>query len=300
MTAPKGPRYGDIPQERRCSLADPRLDVRFETSGAHAGVPLEDFEKTLARVQRAVRLMVRHLAGAPAKSGRPPEWLRFESNLRLLGTAPGSLVVELEQSAGPDQQRELTGYGQTAIDSILDWSPDDEALLPADVADELRAIASEVSSEISAVHVHDADRIRQVRIGRSDCDPRTQKGIRDTAIVEGQLLEVNWDKGTAQLHRYGDRYVRLRFAADLGEEMRGLATRYVRVEGEGRFDQDGDWTSVAVKHISATRSWQASGNLDEFLKRATTNVFERGSLTCASEPFDVQDFIQTIHEARDV
>ena len=47
--------------------------------------------------------------------------------------------------------------------------------------------------------------------------------------------------------------------------MRNLATKFVRVAGKGRINDNDAWTTVKVEEISATSSWKEPFNLDAFL-----------------------------------
>ena len=59
----------------------------------------------------------------------------------------------------------------------------------------------------------------------------------DRAFVHGWMKEVNWDRRTAQLHRSVGNYIQLRFDAAHDGDMLLLATQYVEVSGQGRFNQ---------------------------------------------------------------
>ena len=65
---------------------------------------------------------------------------------------------------------------------------------------------------------------------------------------------VNWDKRTAQLHRYGDRHLPLQFDSDKDNDMRRLGNQYVEVRGEGRINRNDRWQWIRVEEITPTRS----------------------------------------------
>ena len=115
----------------------------------------------------------------------------------------------------------------------------------------------------------------------------------------GWLKMVNWDKRTAQLHRYRDRYVPLRFDPDLDDEMRRLANQFVVVKGEGRFNNNEQWQSVKVVEIAATRSSGEPFDMEGFLKNPNPKIFDPETVVTASEPFDVDEFIRVVREGRD-
>ena len=82
--------------------------------------------------------------------------------------------------------------------------------------------------------------------------------------------------------------------------MRNLATKFVRVAGKGRINDNDAWTTVKVEEISATSSWKEPFNLDAFLNDPNPKMFDPDKIVTASEPFDVDEFIRIIHEGRDV
>ena len=92
--------------------------------------------------------------------------------------------------------------------------------------------------------------------------------------LEGWLKEVSWDRRTAQLHQFGGEYVRLRFDAELDDEMLRLATRYIEIRGRGRFNRNDEWTTVDVEQIRETRSWQQPFDLDAFRNHPSPKVFD--------------------------
>lgn len=120
------------------------------------------------------------------------------------------------------------------------------------------------------------------------------------ALVSGRLKVINWDKRTAQLHRYGDSYVPLRFDANKDDEMRRLVNQYVEVRGKGRINRNDRWQWVRVEEITETRSWREPFDLEAFLNNPNPKIFDPDNIVTASEPFDVDEFIRVIHEGRDV
>ena len=125
-------------------------------------------------------------------------------------------------------------------------------------------------------------------------------GELSTALLRGWLKEVNWDRLTAQLHDSAGSYVRLRFDAGLYDDMRRLATEFVEVRGQGRFNPRDEWTSVHVERIDATRSVREPFDLEAVLNDPDPKLFDPERVVTASEPFDVDEFVRVIHEGRDV
>ena len=111
---------------------------------------------------------------------------------------------------------------------------------------------------------------------------------------------MNWEKRTAQLHDYTGGFVRLRFDRTLDQKMRMLATDYVEVVGIGQFDARGEWKTLLVHQVTATRSHHQPFDLEAFLQEPNPKVFDPEETVTASEPFDVEDFIRFVHQGRDV
>ena len=125
--------------------------------------------------------------------------------------------------------------------------------------------------------------------------------VREDALLHGWLREVNWDKGTAQLHDYTREYVRLRFDAEMAEDMRRLATRYVEVRGRGSFNESGHWTNVKVEQIDGTRSWQEPFDLEGFLNDPNPKIFDsRRVVHIDLTDEEWEPFNHAIREGRDV
>ena len=113
------------------------------------------------------------------------------------------------------------------------------------------------------------------------------------AHVQGRLMEVDWSRHTAQLHRFGDDPVPLRFEAALDDDMIRGATRFVIIRGQGCLKANDKWDWVQVQEIEVPRSWK------DDLKGKEPKVFDPDKVVTASEPFDVDEFIRTIHAGRD-
>ena len=108
------------------------------------------------------------------------------------------------------------------------------------------------------------------------------------ALLHGWLKEVNWDKGTAQLHDVMGGFTRLVFDSALSQKMQRLATQFVEVRGSGRFNADDDWASVQVDSISGTPSGREPFDLDAVLNEPNPRLFDPDRMVTASEPFVVR------------
>lgn len=265
-----------------------------------AGLAVEDLWKTLTHVQRAVRIMVGHLMGADeSRRGRPSKPVREHSSLRLVRTSPGSFVAELELSPPYPAQRELLHYGAQAVNDILNWNGENDPSVPQKVAEELRAVANELSEEIDLIRLGNPVTECSLTLTRMHHVRERVAAEELDASLQGRLMMVDWKRRTAQLHNYGDDYVRLRFDAALDDEMRLLATQYVEVRGRGRFVADGSWVDFHVEQLEVARSWQEPFDLDKLLNDPAPKIFDPEQVVRTSEPFDVDEFMRAIREGRD-
>ena len=268
---------------------------------AEDGVSLDDFHKTVQHLQTALRHMVMHLAGA---QGRTPEWVRNGSILRLKRTFPGSLGAELCLSPPGNTQAPLEDYGQMAIDRIVDWQPANLGKtdhLPPSVTRALRKIHDDVSDEITAIRLIEPGTGRSVLVPRSDgeAQPGRSNDQLSAGPLFGWLNEVNWDRGTAQLHRFGEKHVPLRFGPDLHGDMLRYATQFVEIIGAGRLNKSDQWTSVNVEEIRGPHPWNESMDLQSLVENSSHKTFDPDRVITASEPFDVDEYYQLIKEARE-
>ena len=279
------------------------ITVVFEGPAADAGVSVADLNEVLKRLQTAVRLTASHLAGV-GMTGRPPEWLRGQTALRLQSVFPGSFgaVLALPEPGFPAADNR---YGTRALDAILDWDENRNGLLPPQVVDSVNAIGRNLSPEVRQVRLGDRANGRQVVIKRAgrrrgpSPPPVPPATTPAAASLYGRLLEINWQDGTAQLHRYGETVVPLRFEAGLNETMRELATRYVAVRGEGRITAGDEWAMVAVREVVAEPS-----EIDAFYARPGRAFDPQQAVSFyrddPDDPVDIDEFIRIVQEGRDL
>ena len=252
----------------------------------------------LAGIQDAVRLMVQHLGDRDRGPGQPPKWIREQSTLRLIDTRFGSFTADLVVDSPPDGQHYLDDFGNRAIQALNEWDGKGQSTLPKDVVDTLHATAAKLSDGVK-LWFGDAENPHKVEIQRKPAAPRITADLTD-AFLHGWLYEVNWEKGTAQLHDFSGKYVQLRFSEDLHEDMLRLATRYVEVKGRGRFNDSDQWTTVEVHQLNAARSGTEPFDVGAFLNDPNPKVFDPAQVVTTSEPFDVDEFILGVREGRDV
>lgn len=278
-----------------------KLNVTFEGPDIQKGASLDDFQTTLNHVQNAVRRMIQHLRGE--ESSRLLKSAKLMGSLRIVGISEGSVVPELELPTLDRLVDHSQNYGQQAIHEILSWEGEGDDSLPQDVATELQAIGVNVSDDVDTVRLGNPRYGRSVSIKRKPKPPRRRRRTSDAieANLYGSLKEINWDNRTAQLHRVGVKgHVKLRFDAGFDEAMRNHATEFVKIKGRGKIDPNDKWVSVDVHEIKGTRSHKRPFDLEEFLSDADAKVFDPDTVVRVSEPFDVDEFIRDIHDARDV
>lgn len=279
-----------------------QITVVFEGPDTQNGVSVHDLHETLNGLQDAVRLMAAHLAGAKTQ-GRPPEWLRRQSSLRLQAVFAGSFGAALTLPSHHSPAA-VANYGEQALDAIFDWGADGNPGLPDSVVNRLNAIGSKLSPEIGMIRFGDSAGGRQFTIGRTQRQrrpaiPRRQGNAETTARLHGRLMAVNWNRGTAELHSYGAPVVVLRFDANFNETMRQLATRFVKVTGVARVADGEEWGTVAIDEIAAEPS-----EIDDFYARRPKTFDPAQAIGFYrqddDDAVDIKEFIRFVHEGRDL
>ena len=280
-------------------MAEHRLTFALsDPDDSRSGGLVPEILTALAGIQDAVRLMVQHLGDRERGPGQPPKWIRDQSTLRLVEMRPGSFIADLVVEAPSDGQSYLDDFGNRAIEALQEWEGMQASTLPEDVEYTLHSTAAKLSDGVR-LWFGTRDNPRRVEIQRRAAAARTSTGVTE-ALLHGWLYEVNWDKGTAQLHDNSGEYVQLRFAEKYHEDMLRLATRHVEVRGRGRFNDNDKWTTVEVQQVNAARSWNDSFDVETFLNDPNPKIFDPERVVTTSEPFDVDEFIRGIREGRDV
>ena len=262
------------------------------------GVLIDDLMAVVKGLQDAMRMMVEHMGGRQPGPGQPPTWVRDQSALRLVVTRTSSFVGALALEPPPDGQSYMDNYGSKALDALRNWDGEEGSTLPAPVTDKLFATISTLSDDVR-LWFGSADDPRKIEVKRRYRTARSPSETEE-ALLQGWLSEVNWDKQTAQLHRYEGGYVRLKFGEALHGAMLRLATQYVEIKGSGIFNPKDEWSTVLVEQISGSRSWHEPFDLEAFRNDPNPKLFDAEKVVTISEPFDVDEFIHIIHEGRDV
>ena len=269
-----------------------------DSDDSRSGALVPGLITVLEGIQDAVRLMVQHLGDRRRAPGQPPRWIRDQSTLRFVEYRTSSFVGDLVVEAPPDGNPYLEDFGDQALDALQKWDGTEGSTLPKDVVDTLSAAAAKLPEGVR-FWFGDADNPHKVEIRRRISNARAPTGTTE-AMLHGWLREVNWDKRTAQLHDYLGEFVHLRFVQELNGDMLRLATQHVEVRGRGRFNTNGEWTTVEVQRLTQTRSWNEPFDVEGFLNDPNPKLFDPERLVTASEPFDVDEFIRGIREGRDV
>lgn len=263
------------------------------------GVPVAAFITTLKGLQDALRLMVAHLGNYQVKRGKFPKWLQEQSRLSLTATRPGSLVAELALDSPRHSLYLKNGLGMRGLEALRRWDGTENSTLPESVTDRLYAIPPSLPDNLE-LWFGSSDVARKIQVRRMRRESTTVPPTEEAALLYGWLMEVNWGKRTAALHRYKDRKVKLKFGDSLDEEMRQSANRFVVVKGKGLLSYADHWRSVTVTGIKTARPHYEQFDLASFLNNPNPKVFDPNKMVTASEPFDVNNFNRIIREGRDI
>jgi hypothetical protein len=276
-----------------------QLTITLDGPGVgESNVAVDDLAAVLTGVQGALRLMVENLGGRTPGPGRPPAWAREQSALQLTATGTGSFVASVSLRGSSIGQANPDDFGPRALDALLSWDGREDSNLPRAVTDKLYDASSALSYGVrlwlgseTSQHKVEVRRIERVRPSPS---------VPESALLHGWLQEVNWDKGTAQVHDASGGYTRLLFDSALSHRMQRLATQFVEVRGRGQFNDGDEWISVQVDRITKTPSGREPIDLGAVLNDPSPKRFDPDRMVTASEPFDVDKFVRVIHEGRDV
>ena len=128
-------------------------------------------------------------------------------------------------------------------------------------------------------------------------DSHKQKVIA-RALLHGRLKNVSLRYRTAELHRYNEKPVPLRFDAKLDHKMIRLRNKYIEVEGRGVINEDDRWESVHVTGANDEPYGKKSFDLEAFRNNPNPKIFDPDNIVTASQPFDVDEFLRIIYEGR--
>ena len=288
-------------------MSDQKLHVSFNGPAiSENGVSLDDLHQTFKHLQNAHWLAVSHLESATTPTGQPPAWIKRNCGLRLMRISPGSLTAELAVTPLTDARASFSDPSHKAIDLIMQWPPENNNPPPAPIAKELSRLAKSLSPKVDSVSLYypdnncilDIPRNDQAKQDTHDSAPAKTLAENITAILHGQLIIVDWSSRTAQLNRRTGPPVTLQFNAAMDDEIHRLARVSVEVKGQGHIDSNDKWGIVQIEQIESTQSFNQPFDFEAFLNRPKRKVFDPDDIVTASEPFDVDEFLRGIYEAR--
>ena len=265
---------------------------------AERGMLLDDLIKTLHHLQTPRYLIASRLSGAVAVSGQGPARIRWNDGPPLPESWPGALALEFEVTpAAGDGRISGSDAMQTALDWLMDWpSP---ATAPHPDAEELARVWANLSPEITLVALHNPAKGLWVQIGPNR-QPEPGPAVSESrpATLYGKLVAVDWENRTARLQRYLAAPIPLRFGRALDDEMQHAARQRVKVQGQGRLDENEQWAEVEVEQITATPLHGKPFDLEAFRNNPNPKIFDPAKVIRAKEPFDVDEFLRMIYEWR--
>ena len=118
----------------------------------------------------------------------------------------------------------------------------------------------------------------------------------EIALVEGYLRDVDPKLGTAEIRAHLNSIVSLRFDSSLNHKMLRLETKYVKVKGQGWINESDEWIAVKVEEI--TCPVDKPFDPDDFYNSSAPKIFDPDKIVRAKEPFNVDQFLREIYEAR--
>lgn len=220
---------------------------------------------------------------ASSDRGTSESEIERASELVCRGVRAGSLVHEHDVHPG---------LGAAARDRLLSWSGDiNDQLLPAAVKRALISIADDWSDDLTSLRLSNRQETQCVNV--------QIPGVADVHI-EGWLKEVNWHERTARLHLASGDWVQLRFAPAQDSQLKQHANSYVRIEGHGKSDANGNWNFVDVTELEGDG---ANSNPADYMTELRERMDQLPPYDPATWPrapfdFDVEAF-NALAEAKD-
>lgn len=275
------------------------ITITFEGEAVEgSGVPVDGLVNALRGLQDALRMTVGHLGGYQHGQGPPPKWIRDQSRLAVRATRPGSLIAELELIPGSTPSFAGEHLGSQALDMLMLEHGSSHPEIPDSALEKLESIPRSLPDGVE-VWLGDEEIPRRVMVSRRAGRRGRTNSAGETAHLYGWLNAVNWNRGTAQLHRYRQSHVPLRFGSPLHEQMLSCATNFVEVKGKGKFNSKSQWQYVQVDEIRNAGVSNRPFDLETFRANSDPKAFDPDKVVRASEPFDSEVLIQYINQARE-
>jgi hypothetical protein len=279
-------------------MADRSFLLIFEGSDVdERGVPFDQLVAVFEHCQTAVRRMAEYRS---LKSNSPTnikELFRDAGTLRLKGTRQGSLVAEIELA----EQTTLVDLGIDALDDVLAGAEDPFALLPPLVAREIAAIPESLRAGVNTVTLRGGRRNRVVRLTGDARFQEPEKLVPppDRVTQHGRLMEVDWSKGTAELHTLGG-IVPLDFEESEADAMQANARRNVTVRGIATFSNEGRVIKLSVEVVGGMIDDMSYWHPDvaEDIERQSIQPFHSPKDVQLSDSTDADEFLEAIYGGR--
>lgn len=290
-------------------------EIQLSLYGQEVGsgtAPLSDLTRIVGSVEDFIYRIVERMTGRPFRErGRLPKDIK--DNYRTFASVPraGSFAVSLKLGRPTGQRTLDTSEIVSEFMDLMELAnSSDTAEMEARVPDlaylrKFLELAEDIAPDGERIHQVGFTAIRNgntrsVSITKpAPAVPKPARRREEAALLHGWLKEVNWDRHTAQLHGNGGGYIQLRFDDALSQDMRRLATQYVEVRGNGSFNQDDQWTSVQVEHITGTENWEDPLDIEALQEEPNPKIFHSGGTLRSSDPFDVDEFIRSIRDGRE-
>ena len=125
-------------------------------------------------------------------------------------------------------------------------------------------------------------------------DSHKQKVV--VRALHGRLKNVSLRYGTAELHRYSEEPVPLRFDRKLDYKMIRLRNKYIKIKGRGVLNEEEDrWESIQVERAKYERN-----SVDELLNNPKPKIFDPDDfITLDLTDEEWEEFDRAIRESRD-
>ena len=216
----------------------------------------------------AFRLMIRHQHDVV--TGHRPAYpaLLSASALRLdsVSAEPCSVTLAI---APPAPLGKLGDAPPDGLSALLTGANADVHGLPMEVAFPLRQIVAGLPDGINAVTVAGPAGLPTLKLTQELFDDGVAQV--ETVRCYGRLQEINWSRGTAELHSPVGKTL-LAFPGTLAERMHEAGNRYLKVVGKGEYTPDGVTIIREIEGIEIIeehgRSLRTIGPLEEDVRQA--------------------------------
>ena len=128
---------------------------------------------------------------------------------------------------------------------------------------------------------------------------RHKSEVIERALLHGQLKNVSLRYGTAELHRYNEKPVPLRFDTKMDHKMIRLRNKYIEIEGRGVINKNDRWENIHVTDANDEPYGKKSFDLEAFRNNRNPKVFDPDNMiTIEMTDEEWESFDRAIHESR--